>query len=450
MDDSVRSPTLLERKALRVVVAGFALVIALLLGAAVGAVNSARSIRDTANQLAQEQFTVAQLVSELQLEQAALSSLAHQYFRAGESLNKDRLLTILTQLEAVLQRVLQDSSIATDHMAWERLRGNAHEFSELARKVAGMNPISREAMDELFDAHSRILEDVSTLMEASSGRSVEAEVRIATQSAEALSRALVWLGSAGLLAGVCAFFTARAEAKIFARMRWQESELGRVSWQMLQSQEEALRRFSHELHDDLGQSLTAIRAVLENTTPETLDRSREDCLALVDDSVTNVRELSQLLRPVILDDFGLSAALDWLGERFSERTRIGWDYHSNLEARLPDEVETHLFRITQESLTNVARHSRASCVTVRLIRTGDEVRLSIVDDGQGFDEDGPRDSNGGGLGLVGMRARARQIGAELSVSSPQSQGVRIEVFLRLSAEDMEEEAHGIEDTSSAG
>lgn len=450
MDDSVRSPTLLERKALRVVVAGFALVIALLLGAAIGAVNSARSIRDTANQLAQEQFTVAQLVSELQLEQAALSSLAHQYFRAGESLNKDRLLAILTQLEAVLQRVLQDSSIATDHQAWERLRGNAHEFSELARRVAVMTPISRQAMDELFDAHSRILGDVSTLMEASSSRSVEAEVRIATQSAEALSRALVWLGSAGLLAGVCAFFTARAEAKIFARMRWQESELGRVSWQMLQSQEEALRRFSHELHDDLGQSLTAIRAVVENATPETLERSRTDCLALVDDSVTNVRELSQLLRPVILDDFGLSAALDWLGERFSERTRIHWDYLSNLEGRLPDEVETHLFRITQESLTNVARHSRAGSVEVRLLREGDAVRLSIADDGQGFDKDHARSSNGGGLGLVGMRARARQIGAELTVSSPPSQGVRIEVFLRLAAEDREEEAHGIEDTSSAG
>lgn len=442
-------PTLLERKALLVVVGGFALVIALLLGAAIGAVNSARSIRDTANQLAKEQFTVAQLVNELQLEQAALSSLAHQFFRGEESLSHNRLLAILTQLEAVLQRFLQDASIATDQTAWRRLQVNAHEFSEQARAVASAPSISSEAMDELFEAHSRILEDVSMLMEASSTRSVEAETRIAQQSDEALSRSLLWLGSAGLLAAVCAFVTARAEARIFARMRWQESELGRVSWQMLESQEMALRRFSHELHDDLGQSLTAIRAVVENATPQTLDRSRQDCLSLVDDSVANVRELSQLLRPVILDDFGLSAALDWLGERFSERTRMEWDYSSTLNERLPDEVETHLFRITQESLTNVARHSGASRVEVRLSGNGDEIRLSIADNGRGLPSSKETRPNTGGLGLVGMRARARRIGAELRIDPSESGGVRIGVSLQAAAVG-NQGSDGEEDPSTTG
>ena len=436
--DGRGNPTLLERKALQVVVLGFALVIVLLLAAAIGAVNSARSIRDTANQLAKEQFTVAQLVSELQLEQAALSSVAHQFFRGEGTLNQDRLLAILTQLESVLQRFLQDAPIAEQQDAWHRLQANAHDFSEQARQVAAAPSISRGSMDELFKAHSRILQDVSTLMEASSDRSVRAETKIASQSDEALSRALLWLGSAGILAAACAFVTARAEAKIFARMRWQESELGRVSWQMLQSQEMALRRFSHELHDDLGQSLTAIRAVIENATPETLEHSRRDCLGLVDDSVANVRELSQLLRPVILDDFGLSAALDWLGERFSERTSIAWDYQSNLDSRLTDEVETHLFRIMQESLTNVARHSNASRVEVRLHREGEALRLTIADNGRGLLEDPEPRSDDGGLGLVGMRARARQIGAELAITSPESGGVRIEVALRTPSAEKED------------
>lgn len=443
-----RSQRLLERKALRIVAAGFALVIVLLLGAAVGAVNSARSIRETANELAKEQLTLTQLVNELQLEQAALSSLAHRYFRHGQSLDKDRLVTILNQLETLLERLLVDPSIAADREAARHLRESAHGFSEQARIVAG-TAISSDDMDRLFEAHSRMLDDVSKLMEASSNRSVQAETRIAVQSEDALSQALVWIGSAGLLSAICAFFTIRAEGRIFAKMRWQEGELGRVSWQMLQGQEVTLRRFSHELHDDLGQSLTAIRAVIENTTPETLDRSRDDCLGLVDESVTNVRELSQLLRPVILDDFGLSAALEWFGERFSERTGIRWVYRSDLEERLPDEVETHLFRITQEALTNVARHSHATEVTVHLSREGAGLRLRIADNGRGLPHGEQPRMKAGGLGLVGIRARARQIDAELTIGSPASGGASIEVWLSSVASNAESVAN-IEDSSAAG
>ena len=448
MLDGQRTPSLLERKALRIVVGGFALAIALLLGAAVGAVGSARSIRKTANELAKEQLTITQLVNELQLEQAALSSLAHQYFQSTEPLDQGRLRTTLDQMEAVLRRVVDAPPVSADEEVRRQLRADAHDFSEQARMVASTSSVSGAAMDRLFDAHSRILVDVSTLMEASSGRSIEAENRIAAQSDEALYRSLVWLGSASLLAAICALFTVRAEAKMFARMRWQESELSRVSWQMLQGQEAALRRFSHELHDDLGQSLTAIRAVVENATPKTLDRCQKDCLALVDDSVTNVRELSQLLRPVILDDFGLSAALDWLGERFGERTGIRWTYHSDVDGRFADEVETHLFRITQEALTNVARHSHATEVKVELLRNLKGLRLSIEDNGRGLDSSAIRPPQEGGLGLVGMRARARQIGAELSIGSGQLGGVSIEVSAPFAA--AAEDTHGAEDSSASG
>src|SRR5690606_29940125 len=117
---------------------------------------------------------------------------------------------------------------------------------------------------------------------------------------------------------------------------------------------------------------------------ETLSKKREDCLEVVENSISNVRELSQLLRPVILDDFGLDASLRWLGERFSERTNIAWRYRSSFSGRLPEDVETHLFRITQEALTNVARHSKADEVNVDLRSEGDRVRLRIADNGRGF------------------------------------------------------------------
>ena len=105
-------------------------------------------------------------------------------------------------------------------------------------------------------------------------------------------------------------------------MEWQAGELSRVSWHMLDNQESTARRFSHELHDELGQSLTAVKANLAaleaGGAPD--PRRLDDCMRLVDEAIGNVRQLSQLLRPTILDDFGLEAGLRWLAEGFTQRT----------------------------------------------------------------------------------------------------------------------------------
>jgi signal transduction histidine kinase len=193
---------------------------------------------------------------------------------------------------------------------------------------------------------------------------------------------------------------------------------------MLGNQETVARRFSHELHDELGQSLTAIKANLlaleSNNHP---DPARlEDCKHLVDEAVQNVREMSQLLRPTILDDFGLDAGIRWQTERFAQRTGIEVNYRSTFEDRLPDEAETHLFRIVQEALTNVARHSGATRVGIELQREGDRLHLRMQDNGRGFKNGNPP----GGLGLVGMHARASSIGGELSIQS--RDGVVIELW----------------------
>ena len=152
---------------------------------------------------------------------------------------------------------------------------------------------------------------------------------------------------------------------------------------------------------------------------------RTDCVHLLDEAIGNVRELSQLLRPVILDDFGLSAGLRWLAERFTVRTRIEVDCVCEVEERLADEIETHLFRITQEALTNIAKHSHATRAHIRLTEDQERVKLTIEDDGVGLDPSQPKRPT---LGMVGMRARARQMGGELTVSAAKPHGVRIEVW----------------------
>jgi signal transduction histidine kinase len=151
----------------------------------------------------------------------------------------------------------------------------------------------------------------------------------------------------------------------------------------------------------------------------------------VDESITNVRELSQLLRPVILDDFGLDAGLRWLTEKFAQRARVSVAYTSNLTERLHSETETHLFRIAQEALTNIARHSQAKEVQILLEKIPSKVRLSVEDNGCGLPPE--RLESSSSLGLIGMRARARECGGTLDLQIVQPNGLRIvvEVPLRL-------------------
>ena len=198
---------------------------------------------------------------------------------------------------------------------------------------------------------------------------------------------------------------------------------------MLADQESIARRFSHELHDELGQTLAAVKSNLAAAprTPGTSGRLA-DSMQLVDDAIRNVRQLSQLLRPIILDDFGLDAGLGWLCEGFTQRTGVDVDYRSNLHSRLPDETETHLFRIAQEGLTNVARHSRATRVKIDLAASDSGLKLIIADNGKGI-----KDLRSGtqSLGMTGMRARARAVGGFFRVTSPPEGGLKLEVEIPL-------------------
>lgn len=243
-----------------------------------------------------------------------------------------------------------------------------------------------------------------------------------------------------ILAVGCAVFTIHLTDRTIKQIEEQSNQLARVSWQMLQGQEAAARRFSHELHDELGQCLTALKANLAAMTSVTLGPKRADCLQLVDEAIRNVREISQLLRPVILDDFGLDAGLRWLCERFGERTAMTIHYRSNFEGRLRDETETHLFRIAQEALTNVARHSGASTVWLRLDANEARIRLSVEDDGRGMVP-----GNGPGIGLIGMKARAKQVGGEFAVDSQRDSGfaVRVSVPFTATVKDAEKDAHPV-------
>jgi signal transduction histidine kinase len=258
----------------------------------------------------------------------------------------------------------------------------------------------------------------------SSGRGAELEQQIEEQSQLLLDELELVLGVCLIMAFACAAVTVYTTRRAFQRLEWQAEELERVSWQMLQDQEVVARRFSHEMHDELGQSLTGLKSMLKRMDAQRFVESRTECVAILDAALTGVRELSQLLRPVILDDFGLDAGLRWLTERFAERTQIDVEYSSLCPRRLHEDQETQLFRIAQEALTNVARHSGATAVTVSCVVTGERISLQVIDNGRGLPaetHDRPT------LGLVGMRARTRHIGGELLMTNRKSGGLHLEV-----------------------
>ena len=216
----------------------------------------------------------------------------------------------------------------------------------------------------------------------------------------------------------------------FDAMQHHFGGLARSIWRV---QEDERRRLAHELHDDVGQNLTALRQRLERLPPSP---DREDALALASQVLDDVRELSRLLRPPILDQLGLAAALQWLSRRIGESAeiRVSVEVGDLEEVALSDDAQILLFRVAQEALTNATRHGRAPTASVRASRTGDRIELEIRDDGQGFDP-GQLESDPErlGIGLTGMRDRVRLFGGDLAIRSRPGRGTTVHVGINVPA-----------------
>jgi signal transduction histidine kinase len=196
-------------------------------------------------------------------------------------------------------------------------------------------------------------------------------------------------------------------------------------------QELERQRLARELHDETGQALTSILlglSSLEETTGESARASIESLRELVVATLQDVRRLAVELRPAALDDFGLAAALERLTDNFSEHTGIGVELESGLgDARLPSDLETVLYRVVQEALTNVVKHARAEHVSIVLRRSDGVVTAVIEDDGRGL----PDARSEGGLGLVGMRERVALVKGRLRIESSANAGTTLLVEVPL-------------------
>jgi signal transduction histidine kinase len=232
-------------------------------------------------------------------------------------------------------------------------------------------------------------------------------------------------------------------ARLVERVAESERRFRRISLGVLRLQEEERSRISRDLHDGIGQLLTALKIQLEllereaKTFPEILSRV-ESARELSETALAEVRQLSHLLRPQMLDELGLESTLRWLARTFQKRTGIAVEVaFEGAEHRGNPDVETLVYRIVQEALTNVAKHSGASAATVTLRREPDRLSVRVEDRGAGFR---PQEALSGrdeehGFGVRAMRDRVEFVHGRFSLRSAPGEGTAVEAEIPLREEE---------------
>jgi signal transduction histidine kinase len=216
-----------------------------------------------------------------------------------------------------------------------------------------------------------------------------------------------------------------------------EESLRQLSGHLMRVQDEERRRIARDLHDSTGQKLAAARmfldAVKKTSGSKPNDKRISETADLIDQAFQDIRTLSQILHPPLLDEAGLVSATRSMVDSFAGRAKIAVDFQVPEDfGRLPQAVELALFRVIQESLTNIHRHSGATQARIELVKNGDEVALEVRDNGKGLPPDLVHATDGKqtlGVGILGMKERLSQLGGTLKIDSGK-QGTVVKAVVR--------------------
>ena len=365
--------------------------------------------------------------------------------------------------EASLERSRRLGSVRTYILLCDRSSDRSAELrAALARtldNLAGYRSSTRDEgarlseLRELLERHWRTMEQaelesaqttilqISTRVEDADARQLAETGNEIQLQFENLGRRLslvlvIALCVALLLAAGCLVYILRIERQ--DRLRYQEVVRGRgqleqLSARLVAAQETERRSISRELHDEVGQTLGAVlvdAANLANRIPPedaVSHRYLDNIRSLADASVNSIRNIALLLRPSMLDDLGLIPALEWQAREVARRSGIKVKVTAeNVSDSLPDAIRTCIYRVAQEALHNVSRHSKATSAVVGVKQTDKALELTVEDDGTGFDPALTK-----GLGLLGMEERVKQLGGRLEIQSQPGKGTVLRVMLPL-------------------
>ena len=451
---SERAGEVLRRRALPIVVfLGFALLFALWLITQFSILKGINDVEARASRINLRFGRAEELLTTVRL-QAQLASI---YLR-------DALLDPVAsnapehrrQVEDAQQRVnealseyapLGDS--ASERSTLEQLRQGTRDYWDTMVPVLTLNSTghSSQARDLLFQGGVPRREAISRISDRIRELNREAFIQERADVARVyrVQELRIWQTSAialicGLLiAAAVTFHAGRLESRVreqLARNAESARNLQRLSARLVKVQEEERRIIARELHDEIGQALTAIKLELRSAqrrAEETgqLGNLLDVAQGCADDAIHTVRDLSQLLHPSLLDHLGLPAALQWSLRAFSERTGIRAELTTDgVDERFAPELETCLYRIAQEGLTNVARHAEARMCRVRLQRLRHALVMTVEDDGKGFDAQQLQAEHANpGLGLLGVQERVFGFGGTFRLDTAVGRGTRLTVEL---------------------
>lgn len=336
-----------------------------------------------------------------------------------------------------------DSSIERERV--QRLQQQIEDFKRTTLRVLDVDS-SRWPEDARALLRAEVVPKRNTVIRVSEAvqalnRTAFVQQRQEIAGIYAASQRRLWqmLGVGLALGFGIALVVAAHAGRLERRLRYQSAvdaeharELSELSAKLISVQEDERRALARELHDDVGQALTAIKvelAVAERSMPPKPPGAGllDDARSIAETALVTVRDMSHLLHPALLDDLGLEAAAEWYVAGYSRRHQIRVDLAcTGITNRLAPEVEVSLYRILQEALTNVARHAGATRCGVTIVRDGTTARAVIEDNGRGFTA-GSRGAGRPGLGLLSIRERAAQLGGSAQIVSTPGAGTRITV-----------------------
>lgn len=358
-----------------------------------------------------------------------------------------RFAQVRTATDQAVEKYLPVIDSQTERETFAQLRDEIRDFWETVLPALSWDT-QRRALQTRTLLRERVMPRRQTIIGISErvqhlNRAAFDEQQAATAGIYRALRARLWQTDAAVLLlglGVALLVTrhaGRLERSIQEqRVRERENAVGlqRLSAQLVHAQEEERRSIARELHDEVGQALTAIKvelAVVERAL-EPAARARNilrEARAITDGALQTVRDLSQLLHPPMIDDLGLPATLEWYLAGFVSRTGVaGHLVQEGIEERLAPEIEVCLYRIAQEALTNIAKHARAHSCRVYLQRLPQTILLTVEDDGTGFDVGKVTASHARqGIGLLGVHERVAGFGGTFRLESSPGKGTRLTV-----------------------
>ena len=449
---------------LLVLSAGFGGLILFILAAGIGTMVLLDRVRGDETRIRQAFLgrlrTLEQIRSEIYLSGTDMRDFLLSPGASGGATQRADIMAIQKQTQAALDqygRTLEPDEQDT----FAALRAEVDAWWQVLQTAFQWTPAERSRLrytffyEQLVPRRTTMLQIADRIAEINERGLNRAEGRLSASAENLRSSLLVTFGIALLggivLAAATIALTRRLEREVERRLKENSearADLQALSARLVRAQEDERRTLARELHDEVGQSLSAIMMEAGNAEAAVngsdLRRRVSSIGSIAENALNVVRDLALLLRPSMLDDFGLVPALNWHAREMTKRTGLNVRVTADpASGDLPDEHKTCIYRLVQEALNNAARHASARNLQVAVKNQSDRVIFSVQDDGSGFDKASVR-----GLGLLGMEERVRRLGGTFRIDSQLGRGTTISAELPLP--EMAETEHHAANSHTAG